>query len=78
MNSFVRVFICLAVVGCAVHAASRELSDDVVASYADAYQRYVVKFDKHYNSKEEYDKHLRAYAVCFCFFFFSLFGPYLR
>ena len=66
MNFFVRALACLAVVACAVHGASQELSDDVVASYADAYQKYMVKFDKHYGTKEEYDKHLRAYAVC-CF-----------
>ena len=63
MNRFVFVFVCFAVVACAVHAATkRVVSDEVVQSYADAFERYQVKFNKHYTSQEERDKRLRAYA----------------
>ena len=58
--------VCLALVACSVYAA---VSEDVVASYVDAFEKYQVKFDKHYDTKEEYDRRLRAYAVCFLFFF---------
>jgi len=39
------------------------VSEDVVASYVDAFEKYQVKFDKHYDTKEEYDRRLRAYAT---------------
>jgi len=63
MNSFVCVFVCLAVAVCAVHAEDVVPTDDVVASYAEAFQKYLVKFNKHYDSQEEYNKRLRAYAT---------------
>jgi len=50
----------LALVACSVYAA---VSEDVVASYIDAFERYQVNFDKHYDTKEEYDRRLRAYAT---------------
>lgn len=40
------------------------LTDDIVAGYADAFERFQVKFDKHYATPEEYRLRLRAYAVC--------------
>lgn len=61
MNSF--VFVCLAVVLCTA-IADVVPTDDVVASYAEAFQKYQVKFNKHYDTQEEYNKRLRAYAVC--------------
>jgi len=53
----------LAVVVSTVYAANIVLSDDVVASYSDAYEKYLVKYNKHYGTKEEHDKHLLAYAT---------------
>ncbi len=64
MNSFVRCVACLALLACAVHAARRYVSDDVAASYKDAFEVYQINFDKHYDTKEEYNRRLRAYAVC--------------
>lgn len=40
------------------------LTDEVVAGYVDAFERYQVTFDKHYATPEEYRLRLRAYAVC--------------
>ena len=65
MNSFVGVFVCFALVASIVHAIGAILSNDVVASYTKAFENYQVKFNKFYDTKEEYDKRLRAYAVCF-------------
>jgi len=62
MNCFVCVFVCLAVAVCAVHAEDLVLTDDIIASYAEAFQNYQVKFNKHYDSQEEKDKRLRVYA----------------
>jgi len=55
--------IVLAVVISTVLAADIVLTDDAVASYAEAFEKYQVKFGKHYETKEEYDEHLRAYAT---------------
>ena len=63
MNRFIFGFVCFVVVACAVHADERALSEDLVQSYADAFERYQVKFDKHYATQEEYNKRLRAYAA---------------
>jgi len=63
MNSFVRCVACLALIACAVHAARRYVSDDVAASYKDAFEVYQINFDKHYDTKEEYNRRLRAYAT---------------
>jgi len=60
--NFIRSLVCFAALAYAVYAVTEELSDQVVASYADAYEKYVIKFNKAYSTKEEYDKHLRAYA----------------
>jgi len=59
MNYFVGVFVCFAAVVCAVHA----ITDEVIASYVPAFERYQINFDKHYPSQEEYNKRLRAYAM---------------
>jgi len=71
MNCFVRVVLCfvVAAVACVVYAADKEvraseLSDALVDSYKQAFEAYQVKFDKHYETQEEYEKRLRAYAVC--------------
>ena len=40
------------------------LTDELVAGYVDAFERYQVAFDKHYATPEEYRLRLRAYAVC--------------
>ena len=61
MNCFVSCFVCFILLACSVYAA---LSNDVVASYVDAFEKYQVRFNKHYNTKGEYDRRLRAYAVC--------------
>ena len=69
MISFSR-FCALLVLGvCAAHALGDGLSDDVVSSYANAFAQYQINFDKHYGTQEEYNKRLRAYAVCFFSFF---------
>jgi len=61
--NFLKLLVLLTAAVSAVCAADTALSDDVVASYAEAFEKYQVKFEKHYNSKEEYDIHLRAYAT---------------
>jgi len=63
MNSSIRCFAFLAVVVCTVLAYTENLPEDVVASYADAFEKYQVKFNKHYTSKKEYSIRLRAYAT---------------
>ncbi len=63
MNRYICGFVCFVVVACAVHAVDKVLTDEVVQSYVEAFERYQVKFNKHYNTKEDYEKHLRAYAA---------------
>ena len=65
MNSFSFFAFLFAVVACTACAvASDTLSEEVIASYVEAFEKYQINFDKHYDTPEEYDKRLRAYAVC--------------
>jgi len=63
MNSFVKFCLFLAIGACVVYALNAELSDNDVAKYVDAFNQYQIKFNKHYDTKEEYNKRLRAYAI---------------
>ena len=70
MNSFVHFAFLFAVVACTAYAVLDDtLSEDVIASYVEAFEQYQTKFNKHYDTKAEYDKRLRAYAVCWHQFF---------
>jgi len=60
---FVKYLVFLAVVIFTVNAVDVILSDDAVARYVDAFEKYQIKFNKHYATKEQYDIHLRAYAA---------------
>jgi len=61
--NFCKFCVVFAIGACVVSALEAALTDDVVSSYADAFNKYQIKFNKHYGTKEEYNKRLRAYAT---------------
>ena len=65
MNLF--AWVCLIVCSCSAHALKSVLDADLVASYEEAFEKYQVRFNKHYDSNEEYTERLYAYAVCSAF-----------
>ena len=62
MTRFIWGLVCLVVAACSVHAVDNALTDELVQSYAEAFERYQVNFHKHYATQEEYNKRLHAYA----------------